>query len=302
MAAAVIGILSPGDMGAAIGAVLREHGATVLTCLAGRSELTRLRAREAGFRACSDVDALVREAELILSVLVPAEAESLAIQIAESMRRTGSRPPFADCNAISPGTMRRIAARVEAAGAAVIDAGIIGPPPGAGRGTRIYCSGPLVSSLTELNDLGLDVRVVGEAIGQASGLKMVYAASTKGTTALWTELLVAAKALGLDEALAAEFAQSRAGIAGRVSAGIPSMPRRARRWVGEMEEIARTFAEVGLTPRMLDGAADIYRLVGETALADQTSREPDPTLETVLASLAAQLGGHPSEQQQHSAT
>lgn len=286
MALAPVGILSPGDMGAAIGAALGAHGVPVLTCLAGRGELTRLRAREAGMHDLPDLDGLVREAALILSVLVPAEAEGLALQLADAMRRTGSRPVFADCNAISPGTMRRIAAAVGAAGATVADAGIIGPPPGPGRSTRLYCSGPDVTALTALNEHGLEVRVVGEAIGQASGLKMVYAASTKGTTALWTELLVAAKALGLDQALAAEFAQSRGGIAAQVSGSIPSMPRRARRWVGEMEEIARTFAEVGLTPRILEGAAEMYRLVGETPLADQTSREPDPTLSAVVDVLA----------------
>jgi 3-hydroxyisobutyrate dehydrogenase-like beta-hydroxyacid dehydrogenase len=288
MAVTAVGILSPGDMGAAIGAVLGAHGVPVLTCLAGRSDLTHLRAREAGMRGLPDLDALVREAGLILSVLVPAEAEGLALQLAEALRRTGARPVFADCNAISPGTMRHIAGAVAAAGATVIDAGIIGPPPGPGRGTRIYCSGPDVAALMALNEYGLDVRVVGDAIGQASGLKMVYAASTKGTTALWTELLVAARALGLDQALAAEFAQSRGGIAAQVSGSIPSMPRRARRWVGEMEEIARTFAEVGLTPLMLEGAAAIYRLVSETPLADQTSREPDPPLATVIDTLAEQ--------------
>ncbi len=288
MAVAPVGILSPGDMGAAIGAVLGAHGVPVLTCLTGRSELSRQRAREAGMRELPDLDALVREASLILSVLVPAEAEGLALALAESMRRTGARPVFADCNAISPGTMRRLAAAVGATGATVIDAGIIGPPPGTGRGTRIYCSGPDVAALTALIEYGLDVRVVGEAIGQASGLKMVYAASTKGTTALWTQLLVAARALGLDQALAEEFAQSRGGVAAQVSGSITSMPRRARRWVGEMEEIARTFEEVGLTPLTLEGAAELYRLVGETPLADQTSREPDPPLATIIDTLAEQ--------------
>jgi hypothetical protein len=37
------------------------------------------------------------------------------------------------------------------------------------------------------------------------------------------------------------------------------MPTVAHRWVGEMEEIAKTFAELGLTPRILEGAADLYR-------------------------------------------
>src|SRR5579871_4860297 len=117
MAVAPVGILSPGDMGAAIGAVLGAHGVPVLTCLAGRGELTRLRAHEAGMRNLPDLDALVREAGLILSVLVPAEAEGLALRVAEVIQRTGARPVFADCNAISPGTMQRIAAAVGAMGA-----------------------------------------------------------------------------------------------------------------------------------------------------------------------------------------
>ena len=285
-----VGIISPGDMGAAVGQVLCDHGLEVVTCLAGRSELTRLRARQAGLREVADYDALVREVDLLLSVLVPAEAMTIAKHVAASLGRTGARPVYADCNAIAPRTVAGIARLVADAGVAFIDAGIIGPPPrpdGSG-GTRFYCSGPDTSALEALNDHGLDVRVVGPEVGQASGLKMVYAASTKGTTALWTELLVAARALGLDAALADEFALSRADVSRRLIGGIPSMPRRARRWVGEMEEIAATFADLGLTPRMLQGAADMYRLVGETPLADQTSRDPDPSLDTILDVLGQQ--------------
>ena len=75
--------------------------------------------------------------------------------------------------------------------------------------------------------------------------------------------------MGLGEALEREIAGSR--IAADVSNGMPSMPRRSRRWVGEMEEIAATFADLGLTPRMLEGAADMYRFVGGTTMGDLTS-------------------------------
>jgi 3-hydroxyisobutyrate dehydrogenase-like beta-hydroxyacid dehydrogenase len=287
---AVIGIISPGDMGSAIGRMLRAHGIDAITCLEGRGALTRLRAKEAGLREVGGFDELVREAGLVLSVLVPAEAVGTAERLATSIRRTGARPVVADCNAVSPATVARIARLITDSGAPFVDAGIIGPPPQPGRNaTRIYCSGPDCDPLLALNESGLEVRQVGSAIGQASGLKMVYAASTKGTTALWTELLVATRALGLDDALAAEFALSRSEVAQRLIGQIPGMPRRARRWVGEMEEIAATFAELGLTPRMLLGAADMYRFVGETSLADQTSRAPDPSLDAILATLADRL-------------
>jgi 3-hydroxyisobutyrate dehydrogenase-like beta-hydroxyacid dehydrogenase len=286
-----VGIMSPGDMGSAIGKVLSDSGLDVITCLEGRGELSRLRAHEAGMRDARSLDRLVIESELILSVLVPSQALSLANLVADAVRRTGRHPAYADLNAIAPQTVTRIGAALVGAGLIFIDGGIIGAPPVAGKtGTRIYCSGPDTSALESLAPSGLDVRRIGSEIGQASGLKMVYAASTKGITALWTELLVAARALGLEEALMAEFKMSGTNISEVLRGRIPSMPRRARRWVGEMEEIAATFEGVGLTPRMLQGAADVYRMVSETPLAGQTSREPDPTADRVLDVLNNLLG------------
>lgn len=52
----IVGIISPGDMGSAIGKVLCENGMDVVTCLEGRSHLTRLRAEEAGFRIVPTLD------------------------------------------------------------------------------------------------------------------------------------------------------------------------------------------------------------------------------------------------------
>ena len=282
-----VGILSPGDMGSAIGNVLRQTGLDVLTLLTGRSALTRDRALEAGFRDAGSIDDLVRESDLILSVLVPSEAVRIAEQVTAAMRRTGARPVFADCNAIAPQTVTRIDAMVREAGGCFIDAGIIGGPPAApGSNTRFPCSGPDTAAFEALARHGLNVSVVGPRIGQASGLKMCYAASTKGTTALWTELMTAAHALGLEDALMAELGS------GATSAlrGIPGMPSKARRWVGEMEEIAATFAGVGLTPRIFEGAADMYRLVSATPLADQTPRDPNPTVDEVLDTLTRHLG------------
>ena len=125
--------------------------------------------------------------------------------------------------------------------------------------------------------------MVGSEVGQASGLKMVYAASTKGTTALWAGLLATARALGLQGVLERELESSR--IAAQVMRGIPSMPRRSRRWVAEMEEISATFADAGMTPHLFQGAADIFRLVGSTPLGAMTSRDDDPDLDTILEAM-----------------
>ncbi|HEU0075050.1 MAG TPA: DUF1932 domain-containing protein, partial [Dehalococcoidia bacterium] len=282
-----VGIMSVGDMGAGFGDVLHQNGIEVYTCLDGRSDLTRLRAKEAGFKDTPDFDSLVSQIDLFISVLVPSEATQLAEDVAAAMIRTGAKPAYVDANAIAPQTVRKLEAIISDAGANFIDAGIIGGPPRTGYTPSIPCSGPDTAIFETFTNHALNVHKVGDAVGQASGLKMVYAASTKGTTALWTELLTAARILGLEDALRSHLGEGAVFAAQQRS--IPMMPNRARRWVGEMEEIAATFEGVGMTPKMLLGAAEMYTLVGETPLADLTSRDPQPTLDEVIDALQHRL-------------
>jgi 3-hydroxyisobutyrate dehydrogenase-like beta-hydroxyacid dehydrogenase len=285
-----VALMSPGDMGHAIGRRLRAGGRRVITCLEGRSARTAALAAEAGIEAVPDDATLVREADALLAVLVPAEAAALGERIAGALERTGSSLLYADLNAISPRTVQGIGMRLEAAGARFVDGGIIGGPPRpGGAGPRIYVSGADAPELAQLSGDGLTVRVMGERIGEASGLKMCYAALTKGVTALATELLVAAEVMGLAAPLRGELEGSQGGQWAALQRGIPGMPPKAYRWVGEMEEIAATFADLGLTPRMLEGAADVYRLVARSPLGAETPevRHLGQTAEEAVAVLAA---------------
>jgi 3-hydroxyisobutyrate dehydrogenase-like beta-hydroxyacid dehydrogenase len=111
---------------------------------------------------------------------------------------------------------------------------------------------------------------VGERIGDASAVKMCYASLTKGTLALGVELLIAARKLGVDQALEAEFKESQPDMHEWVVSRSVSMPPKAHRWVPEMLEIAKTFEGVGLTPRILLGAADMYKLIADTPLGRES--------------------------------
>jgi hypothetical protein len=118
---------------------------------------------------------------------------------------------------------------------------------------------------------------------------MCYAALTKGTTALMTELAVAAERLGVSGALGAELAMSQGAMLERMHRAVPEMVPKAHRWVGEMAEIAQTFAACGLTPLTFEGAAAIYALVGDSALggaAPEDWRRESRRFEDVIAALA----------------
>ena len=291
MALRAVGLLSPGDMGHVVGQVLVDNGMPVLTCLQGRSERTRALAQRAKIEAVTSYEELIRRADLILSILVPAEAEKAARLVSEALRETGEKVVYVDCNAVSPATARSIGKIIEEAGSRFVDAGIIGPPPRQKGTTRFYASGADAGHFAQLRGYGLEVRVIGSETGQASGLKMVYAALTKGLTALSTELLVAARQMGLYRDLVEEFRMSQAQQYGRMENALPSMPPKARRWVGEMEEIAKTFQDLSLTPRIYQGAAEVYHFVGQATLADETPemRDKSWSLEEMVEVLALHL-------------
>jgi 3-hydroxyisobutyrate dehydrogenase-like beta-hydroxyacid dehydrogenase len=286
-----VGILSPGDMGSAIGEKLAQHGVRVLVALDGRSERTKSLAAAAGLEDVGSVEQMVSQATHVLSVMVPSEATGAAEQVARALRTTGASLVYADLNAVSPGTTQRIGQIVEAAGARFVDGGIVGGPPRGSVNPRIYASGVHAAELAVLAEHGLIVPVIGDKIGQASGLKMCYAALTKGFQALGTELLVTARLLGLDETLKAEHLDSQPALRQWLSKSMLGMPPKAHRWVGEMEEIAATFEEVGLTPKILLGAADMYRWIATTEPGHETpeNRDKGRDLDDLVAALADSL-------------
>lgn len=287
-----IAILSPGDMGHAVGKVLAAHGVRVITSLHGRSARTRQLAERAGIHDAGTLDALVHEADLILSILVPDQAVATAQVVAQALSDTNQEVLYVDCNAIAPQTAHTIGRIINGAGSRFVDAGIIGPPPHKPGATRFYASGREVATFAELNAFGLEIIALGSEIGQASAFKMCYAALTKGLTALATELLTAAEAFGITQPLAHELETSQGLLYKQIQQALPGMPAKAHRWIGEMEEIAQTFGAIGLTPQMLAGAADLYRFINRTALGQLTPEDPKPTFTAMIETLAKELSNN----------
>ena len=294
---ASIAILMPGDMGHGVGQALIAAGHAVHTALDGRSEHTRQLASRAGIRDAGSVDAAVAGAELVLSILPPDRAEAQAQAVAGAMARTANRPVYVDCNAVSPMTMRRVAGIMADAGAPVIDCGIIGLNPVKAPGTRFYVSGPDCAPMLALVCDAIRVQAVGAEIGRASSLKMVYAALTKGTAALQTALLLTALRLDVYDDLIREFEASQPGPLKAMRDRIPFLPADSGRWAPEMEEIADSFAAVGVPDGFHRAAAEIYRIMARTPFAAETRETLDRerTLEQALAGFAAALE-RPTEQ------
>ena len=92
---------------------------------------------------------------------------------------------------------------------------------------------------------------------------MAYAAYTKGSSALLMAIRALAASEGVDDALLAEWRRSQPDLPKRSEAAARDNARKAWRFVGEMEEIAATFAAAGLPGGFHEAAAVIYeRLAG----------------------------------------
>jgi 3-hydroxyisobutyrate dehydrogenase-like beta-hydroxyacid dehydrogenase len=289
-----VGLLHPGEMGAAVGACLTRHGLPVLWASAGRSPASAARAASAGLRDAGTAADLAGEAGVILSICPPHAALAVARSVtgtpgpAHPPRPRGFAGVYVDANAVSPATAGEVARIIEASGASYVDGGIIGPPPGAAGETRLYLSGPRAGQVSDLfAGTALDPQVISDRPGHASALKMAYAAWTKGTAALILAVRALARAEGVEEALLAEWAQSQPALAARSHTAARSAAGKGWRWTAEMEEIAATMAAAGLPDGFHHAAAEIFRRQPQSsaAMADEQ------TLNAVIDALRA--GGTP---------
>jgi 3-hydroxyisobutyrate dehydrogenase-like beta-hydroxyacid dehydrogenase len=251
-----VGLLHPGDMGGVVGACARAAGARVLWASEGRGAGTRERAAAAGLEDAGRLVAVVAASDVVLSVCPPHAAVDLARAVA-ACRFTGL---FVDANAVAPATAREIGSVVEAGGAAFVDGGLIGPPPRSAGSTRLYLSGREAKRVAALfESSALEAIAVHDSPGAASALKMVYAAYTKGSSALLMAIRALAASEGVDDALLAEWRRSQPELPKRSESAARDNARKAWRFVGEMEEIAATFEAAGLPGGFHEAAGEIYR-------------------------------------------
>lgn len=273
-----IALFGAGAMGSAVGRRLAESGAKVITFLDGRSEATIERARATGL-AAAPLSAFA-EADIILSIVPPAEAQKVANLIAPVLRDSGKKPPFVDLNAISPKTMEKLAAGLASTGAKVLDGSIIGGPPVPGKAGPVVClSGDLAGEPDLLSRFGLKIRRVKGPVGAASALKMCYAGINKGITGLSAAMLLAAARSGASEALKVELAESQAEHLKRLRQSIPDMFPKAYRWVAEMEEISEFLGADDPAALIFKGMAGVFQTIADDR---DGSHELIATLEAML--------------------
>jgi 3-hydroxyisobutyrate dehydrogenase-like beta-hydroxyacid dehydrogenase len=271
-----LGILHPGEMGVTVALAAQNSGHYVYWVSAGRSTQTRERADKIALIDAESFANLCETCSILICVCPPGAAEDVAGQVAAQ----GFQGLYIDANAISPQRAQKIALTMQEAGVSFVDGSIIGGPAWKPNTTRLYLSGAHARKAAHCFSAGpLGVNVIGESIGQASALKMCYAAYTKGSTALLCAILAAAEALEVRENLMEEWSLSGSNLAQESTRRVRRVTAKAWRFSDEMEEIAATFKSVGIPDGFHAASANIY-----TRLSGYKGSEM-PEIEDVIATL-----------------
>jgi 3-hydroxyisobutyrate dehydrogenase-like beta-hydroxyacid dehydrogenase len=250
----VIGLLNPGEMGAAVAGCLTGRGHRVLWASEGRGPDTAARASDAGLTDVRTARRMVAAADVIMSICPPHAALDVAWAV------HGFTGLYLDANAIAPDTAREVAKLITDSGGRYVDGGIIGSPPRTAGTTRLYLSGPHASEIRELfAGTALEPRIVAGPETAASAVKMAYAAWTKGSSALLLTARALAQAEGVEDALLAEWSVSQPQLLDQVERAARSAVTKGWRWVGEMDEIAASMDGAGLPDGFHQAAAEVYR-------------------------------------------
>lgn len=250
-----IGLLHPGNMGAAVGARLVKAGHTVLWCPQDRSVATQDRADAAGLTPADDLGSLLDRADVVFAICPSAAAIELAESVSE-YRYTGC---YVDANAVSPGQMQHIAGMLTETGATVVDAAISGPPPRDTPTAKFFLAGP-EAARSRCGQLlvaaGLESTELGENPWLASALKMALISYLRPARMLAAIAQGLADHHAVTEALTAEARRVGANMLAERDA-LPGVAARAWRWVPEAAEVGISLEEAGLPSDYADVTAKL---------------------------------------------
>lgn len=231
---------------------------------------------DAGVADAGDPAKALHGAALVLS-LVTADRALVVAQAASAHLEPGAI--YCDMNSVAPGTKQAAARIVEAAGGHYVDVAVMAPVNPGRMAVPLLLSGShAADALAKLTALGFtNARIVGDAVGRASTIKMLRSVMYKGVEALTAECLLACEKAGVTEEVLGSFGNDwSTGADYRLDRMMVHGLRRS----AEMAEVVRTLEALGVEPLMTRGTVTRQREIGALAV-----NPVPPTLEEKLERL-----------------
>jgi 3-hydroxyisobutyrate dehydrogenase-like beta-hydroxyacid dehydrogenase len=259
-----IGLLYPGDMGAAVARVLRARGANVITTLRDRGGRTAERCADADIAVLDSLATVARKADVIISLVPPAAAAEVAEAYAKLMHLAPHGVVYVDANSVSPESASAIADTITRKGGSFVDAAINGLSKNLTTSGTMFLSGSRAEDVAALFGDAVRVRVLGAEVGTASTMKMLLGGLSKGICGLFLELALVADRRGMLGEMLKAAHEIYPGMQQVVDRMLPTYAEHAPRRATEMSELQATARASGLDPCVLDAIGRLHELLAHT--------------------------------------
>jgi 3-hydroxyisobutyrate dehydrogenase-like beta-hydroxyacid dehydrogenase len=219
-----------------------------------------------GTACCNTAAQMVAASPVIFSLVTAAEAHDAARTIAQS--DLGGRL-FFDCNSCSPATKTKSQQVIEAAGGRYVDVAIMSPVhPKLHRSAILLSGDHAPAALGVMQSLDMDATIAEGPVGAASGIKLCRSIIVKGLEAISAEMILTARALGVEDPVIASLDATYSGFDWKTRAAyaLDRMMTHGVRRADEMDEAVKMVQALGLAGGMSEASADLQRRVGGLAL------------------------------------
>jgi 3-hydroxyisobutyrate dehydrogenase-like beta-hydroxyacid dehydrogenase len=279
-----VAVLFPGEMGTALAALLVGRGARVVTTLNGRGPKTIERSQAAGITVVPTFEALVRASDFVISLVTPLAAQQVADSYLGLAYLAPANALYIDANSIGPESVQTMARGFATAGVGFIDGAINGLAKNLATSATFFLSGPRAGEVSDLIGASMRVSVLGKAIGQASAMKMLLSGVSKGVSALFVEVALAAQSRGMLPELIDACSRIYPGVMGIVDRMLPTYADHGRRRVEEMSEVVRTVRSAAVEPCLMSAVLQLHERLAEVNFSGNGTSER--TAQSLIASMA----------------
>ena len=291
-----------GEVGGGLGVGLRKEGLERIyaydsAALSGPySDLIRRRAEDAAIRLVESPSELVANSDLILSATPGTES----IPVAESISPfvTG-RHLCVDLAAATPKVKERVGVLLGPSRALVADGAIMSSPLEDGHRFLILASGPGAQQFADtMVPWGMRIRVVGEKLGAATGIKTLRTVFMKGIEALMIECALGSGRYGIQDEVFGSIAEWMDQRPFMTTANLLMVTDaiHAKRRASETDMSVEALLEAGIDPIMTRATAERLHWVSGLGIKEHFGGVVPERYTTVIEAIESKL----SEQQDKS--
>lgn len=230
------------------------------------AEAKRDEYRRGGVAGAESLGEALGGREVVISVVTADQALEAA---GEAARLIAPGAFYCDFNSVAPTTKRRAAEFIERAGAHYVDVAVMAPVLPQRLAVPLLVSGPEAKAAAgKLGEIGFAPRDAGAEVGRASTIKMLRSVMVKGLEALTAECFLACRRAGVVDEVAGSLDRSWPGVdwLAKADYNLERMLVHGVRRAAEMDEVARTLADLGLSKDMAEATAATQRRIGALEL------------------------------------